>query len=226
MTNVHIFGDSWSYRSFQKLPDFKEVFGTLTFQHLFQQQDILATNHSQQSSSNQQTIKNINSTKFGSNDVVIVFQTDPLRDIFDRKEFRQLGDPVVPNQTLRFVAEQRLQEFYQKLSTIDQSIVLIGGLSCLAHDLIPPTIITMEKSWTELVSPGFQDCYFEWQEFAELVHDVVKCSDDFTPTRRQIQTKNGVWQNSDAFGWCHPSDLGYTLMFDNLIRLLNSKELL
>ena len=41
--------------------------------------------------------------------------------------------------------------------------------------------------------------------------------------KKQIQTKNYVWQNSDAFGWCHPSDVGYKLMFD--IIFIHLKEL-
>ena len=222
---IKIFGDSWSYRSFRKLPDFKEEFGTLTFQQLFKQNNILAINYSQQGSSNSKIIASIENAKLQNDDVAVVFQTDPLRDCVDRKSFKPTGDLPI-GLTLNQLAEQSLNTFYQKLSDVPCPVLLVGGLSRLAHDLIPNNIYHIQHSWTELANPGFQDCYFEWVEFAELVHGVVKCTDDLTTTKQQIQAKNYVWQNSDCFSWCHPSDLGYNIMFAELQKTLLDKGLI
>lgn len=224
-TVIKIFGDSWSFRSFKKLPNFKEEFGTLTFQYLFQQKNIQAMNYSQQSASNSDIVEIIRRTNLSDDDVAVIFQTDPLRGCVDRRRFTLVGD-VARGQTLTHISEQLLGKFYQTLACLPCQVLLVGGLSRLAHHLIPTNVKFIQSSWTELVSPGFEDCYFEWVEFAELVHSVVQCTDDFEPTKQQIQSKNYVWQNSDCFSWCHPSDLGYQLMFEKLEHTLLQEGLL
>jgi hypothetical protein len=225
MTRLRIFGDSWSYRSFQKLPDFRETFGTATFQKLFSERGIEAINHSQQGASNKRILETIQQCKFDDNDIVLVFQTDPLRDLVDRKSFKLLCTDVM-HQSLNTVAKNSLQNFYQGLATCSQPMVLVGGLSALAHDIVPNHIDRLDQSWTELTAPGFSDCFFEWVEIADLVHHTLQCTDDFTTTRHAIQAKNAVWHTSDYFSWCHPSDLGYDLMFKQICQHLEHKGLL
>lgn len=222
---IKIFGDSWSFRSFKKLPDFKEEFGSMTFQDMFQQKNIKVTNYSQQGSANRDIACAVQNTMFTSNDVAVVFQTDPLRDCVDRRNFKRVKD-MPRAHTLTDMAERMLRVFYQTLSLTPCPVLLVGGLSRLAHHLIPDTVHHIEPSWTELASPGFKDCYFEWVEFAELVHSVVQCTDDLNLVKQSIQAKNYVWQTSDCFSWCHPSDLGYQIMFAELEHTLSKRGLI
>ena len=40
---------------------------------------------------------------------------------------------------------------------------------------------------------------------------------EFAPIEQRILVKNYLWQTNDNFGWCHPADGGYRIMFDKLI---------
>lgn len=225
MTTVYVFGDSWSWGSWKKLPNFREAPTGVTFQQLFSKQGVQCQNFSQQSSSNQDILTNAQACRYQTDSVAVIFQTDPLRDIIDRKTFaiKQKMDKL---HNLNAVAEQALMRFYQGLGNLEIPVLLIGGLSPLCHRLIPSHIHTVKSSWTELVEPGFNDCYFEWQEFAELAHIALQCKDDLTSVTQQIQSKNAVWQKSPDFAWCHPSDGGYQIMFDTILQSLNNKGML
>lgn len=225
MTTVHVFGDSWSWRSFQKLPDFKEKPGNVSFQQLFDQQGVVCRNYSKPASSNQEIVNTIKACKLKSGSVAVVFQTDPLRDMLDRTTFT-VKNGIPKGQSLAASAEQSLNEFYQNLGDLDVPVLLVGGLSSLCHARVPKHIHTVKSSWTELVEPGFKDCYFEWKEFAELAHIALQCKDDLTSVTQQIQSKNAVWQKSPDFAWCHPSDGGYRIMFDTILQSLNNKGML
>jgi hypothetical protein len=217
--NIAIFGDSWSYHSFKKLENFKETPGTLNFQNMFANIGIRATNYSVKASSNQEILNKLLQTNLNDFDTVIVFQTDPLRNIVDRKKF-VVKKSFSTSTGIVNIAENILSEFYQTLSKIEVPLLLVGGLSCIAHQLVPDNIKKIEKSWTELTHHGFKDCYFEWTELAELVHDYLKCTDNLEIVQQQIQSKNYIWQTSDCFGWCHPSDKGYEIMFQELVKHL------
>ena len=114
-------------------------------------------------------------------------------------------------------ARHLLVKFYNELADIQYQVktpvVLIGGLSCLYFDAVPSNIGVFSKSWTELLSPGYVDNFFEWQDFVELLALKIKCADDLAEIKDQVSHKNYIWRISDCFGWCHPSDQGYTKMF-------------
>lgn len=225
MTCIAIFGDSWSYQSFQKLPNFQESKGTQTFQSMFGKIGINAINYSQPGCSCQDIINTIEKTELSKFNFIIVFQTDPLRNIIDRKKF---------NPNLKFsnytnivdIAESILLKFYQHLSQVEIPVILVGGLSKVAYKLVPANISTLDRSWTELADSNFEDCYFEWTDFTDLVCDFCKCNKDIDYIHHQIQAKNYIWQTSDAFGWCHPSDKGYDIMFNSLNTHLKAQGLL
>ena len=216
MSRYLIFGDSWSAHSFALDKDDRETKGSLDFQTMFKEQGQLAINYSKPSGSNKETLARIETTKFSDHDIAIVFQTDPLRDVIDRGHFKRLQNIKVANKTITEVSESLLLNFYTRLAALEIPVLLVGGLSCLAHSLIPSTLFTLEQSWTELCQPGFKDCYFEWIDFTELVRDHLQCKDDLTIIKQNIQAKNHVWQSSELFSWCHPSDSGYKIMFDAL----------
>ena len=216
MKRYLIFGDSWSHHSFAKLDNFKEGKGNTDFQTMFKNQEQEAINYSVLGGSNQDILNKIQTVKIADGDVLVVFQTDPLRDVIERKKFQRLQNINFEQNSMTAVAESLLEEFYNKLSGLNLPILLVGGLSCLAHDLIPSNIFTLEKSWTELCKDGFKDCYFEWTDFTELARDHLQCNDNLDIIKQQIQAKNHVWQTSDSFAWCHPSDIGYEAMFNAL----------
>jgi hypothetical protein len=219
MTRFVIFGDSWSLHSWSKHPDIeskKEIKGNTDFQTMFAQHQQTALNLSEPACSNQDILSKIRSTNLANQDQLIVFQTDPLRDFVKRRSFKMRYKPNQTFTNLIQAAEHQLSIFYQGLADLGAKILLIGGLARLAHDLVPDNIDTIEPSWTELIQPGFEDCYFEWIEFAELVNYMLQCTEDTTLVQQQIQAKNYVWQTTDGFAWCHPSDIGYAAMFDKI----------
>jgi len=230
MNQLCIFGDSWSYQSMNKLPDWQEVKGNQTFQKMFAEHGIVAHNKSIQGGSNLDTVTCMkdNLQLMIESDSIIVFQTDPMREVIDRKTFRLIKNfNFKKHSNLVDLARQLLIQFYNDLSNLQQTtnrpMLLIGGLSCLDIQNVPKNISTLPQSWTELATTNFVDCFFEWVDFLELVADHLNNQDELFETKKQIQTKNYVWQNSDAFGWCHPSDVGYKLMFD--IIFIHLKEL-
>lgn len=221
---VYIFGDSWSVRSKNKKENFVEVYGDITLEDKFISNNINAKNFSKEAASNFEIIKIIKSTNLDRCDQLIVFQTDPLRDILDRKNIRlsTLFDTRNFNECTNIdqVSEKLLKEFYQFLSTINKQILLVGGLSKVSPQCNYSNITVFSKSWTELVDNSFEDCYYEWTEFTETVCQILNLTEDITSIKQKIYAKNNIWQNSDAFGWCHPSDIGYNLMFEQLCKYL------
>jgi hypothetical protein len=219
---VYIFGDSWSVCSKIKKENFIEETGTQTFQDLFLKTNILVKNFSKEGASNFDIIKIIKSINLDLCDQLVVFQTDPLRDIVDRKKFKLSNTFNVDAryQDIDQVSEKMLNDFYQELSLLGKPILLVGGLSKVFHNCNFTNIDIFPKSWTELVDSQYKDCYYEWVEFTELVHHFLELNTDLTPIKNKIYEKNNIWQTSDAFGWCHPSDIGYQLMFDALYHQL------
>lgn len=183
---------------------------------MFKNREQEAINYSILGGSNQDILNKIQTVKIADGDVLVVFQTDPLRDVIERKKFQRLQNINFEQNSMMAVAESLLGEFYNKLAKLDLPMLLVGGLSCLAHELVPSKIFTLKKSWTELCKDEFKDCYFEWVDFTELVRDHLQCNDNLDIIKQQIQAKNHVWQTSDSFSWCHPNDIGYETMFDAL----------
>jgi len=221
---VYIFGDSWSYCSKIKKDSSTEGPGLYTFQDLFSTTDISVKNFSKESISNFDIIKIIKTTDLSLCDQLVVFQTDPLRDIIDRKNVKLSIniDLIGQYMDINHVAEKMLNDFYRELSLLNKPILLVGGLSKVSPKCNFTNIDIFPKSWTELVDNQYTDCYYEWVEFTELVHQYLKISSDLTPVKHKIYEKNNIWQTSDAFGWCHPSDIGYQLMFESLYQHLKN----
>lgn len=227
MNHVCIFGDSWSYQSKKKMPNLEESVGTQTFQKMFAEYNINSFNGSIRGASNFNIIRSINNNyqHIIESDIIIVFQTDPLRDILSRKTFKFNHNIDLSRcSTLIDISKLFLSEFYNQLSELqiyfNKPILLIGGLSCIDFENVPPNIHTMKQSWTELVTPEFVDCFFEWVDFVDIVSEYLNTEFNYVSNlieiKKQISAKNYIWQNSDAFGWAHPSDTGYKLMFDSI----------
>jgi hypothetical protein len=219
-----MFGNSWSYCSKIKKDNFIEESGLHTFQDLFLTTDILVKNFSKEGISNFDIIKLIKITDLSLCDQLVVFQTDPLRDIINRKNFKLSNtvDLNIQYRDIDHVAEKILNDFYQELSLLNKPILLVGGLSKVSPKCNFTNIDIFPKSWTELVDNQYTDCYYEWVEFTELVHQHLKIKNDLTAIKHKIYEKNNIWQTSEAFGWCHPSDIGYQLMFESLYQQLKN----
>ena len=231
MTQICIFGDSWSYQSWQKAPNMKETSGSLTFQKMFAEHNIVVKNLSVQSCANKDMLYQIkhNIELMINSDLAIVFQTDPIRDIVHRRTFRFIDNfDYSKHSGILDISRWLLIQFYNELAEIQHRtktpVLLVGGLSCLYSEAVPGNIQTLPMSWSELASPGFMDCFFEWVDFVDLLTLKINNPEEVFKIKKQIQAKNHLWQTSDYFSWCHPSDLGYTIMFDTLLQTIKDKK--
>ena len=97
---IAIFGDSWGYGSFVKLPNFQEELSDLTFQKMFPSDKYVVDNFSIRGGTNLQIVKSVNQN-YKHYDLLIIFQTDPIRqyfvDYFHDKSFNIDESKVLPN---------------------------------------------------------------------------------------------------------------------------------
>lgn len=218
---VAVVGDSWSYHSWKKGPDFKELPDQLTFQDLFESIDIKCVNYSKKAGSNKDTVDTVkhNSVEINQADLVIIFQTDPLRDVLDHsaQQFKLL-DTVPVGLSLEEFSDQLCLQFYNNIKeVVKKPVLLVGGLSSLCFKHIPSTFDYLDKSWTELVDSEVSDCYYEWVDPTLYVYNQLNlplC--EFSNIEKRILAKNHAWQRSDSFSWCHPGQEAYKLMFEVL----------
>lgn len=229
---VAIFGDSWSYCSHKKMPGNKEGLTDLTFQSLFNTANITADNYSKQGGTNPNTINRIKGANSQNYDLLIVFQTDPIRQYI----VEHSGLEIIVNEQLTLPAADNLVElceltlgdFYTELAKFDHPILLIGGNSKLCFKYVPESITTLSKSWTELMVPDFVDNYFYWVEPTLGLYDYARRQlnwntslSDFFEFEKQIHQKNYIWQTSDDFSWTHSGDSAYYKMFNEIMEVIN-----
>jgi hypothetical protein len=229
---IAIFGDSWAWSCFEKLPNFQEKSTDLKFQQMFNDCGITADNYAISGGSNLDTLKQIRrySKEY---DTLIVFQTDPIRQWFvkDNKPYLHLKKHLeLPDaNNFKELCERILQNFYQELErlTNEHKILLIGGCTKLSFDHIPERFITLSQSWTELVTPEFTDCYYYWTEPTLALYEYARKKlnwnstlSDFFEFENEIKNKNFIWQNSDNFSWCHAAKPAYITMFQKIKELL------
>jgi hypothetical protein len=228
---VAVFGDSWAYSSWKKLPEFKEELSEVNFQKLFVEKNIVANNLAITGGTNLDTIEQMK--RFGSGyDLLIVFQTDPIRQFFVQSSDTKLT--INPNVELpeandfEELCELTLKNFYEELSDIHIPILLVGGCTKLCYKHVPAKIKHLSKSWTELMVPDFTDHYFYWVENTLGLYEYARKKfhwdtslSDFFQIEKQILMKNHIWQTSDDFSWCHPSDSAYYAMFEEILGVIN-----
>ena len=229
MKKIGIFGDSWAFGSFKKLPDFQEILGDITFQDLFDPQQFSVNNHARRGGTNLHTLKILKQNP--GYDLSIVVQTDPIRQclLHSLKIDPAIRLPLSDN--FIELCELLLKEFYQELEKNSNKILLIGGCTplCLKH--VPDSIMSLPMSWTELMTPGFKDNYFYWLEPTLSLYNYARkkfnwnCSlSDFVEFEQQIFAKNHIWQTSADFSWCHAADPAYKKMFEMIMEKLNHEE--
>jgi len=225
--NIGIFGDSWALSSFKKLPNFQEEYDSVTFQKLFDPKDFHVVNHAKAGGTNLDTLKLIQENY--NYDLLVVFQTDPVRQCLIKNKLEpdpSISLPVSNN--LEELCELLLKDFYLELKKIPGQMLLIGGCTKLCFKHVPAGIKTLEESWSELMTPGFNDNYFYWTEPTLGLYNYARnkfgwsCTlADFFEFEKQILAKNHIWQTSDNFSWCHAAEPAYKKMFEKILEKVN-----
>jgi len=225
---VAIFGDSWAYSSFKKMPNMQEDEDVLTFQILFDDVGITADNYAIPGGSNLDTLQQLKKYK-DNYDIHIVFQTDPVRQNFVKDKSRYILDRVeLPKATnLDNLCEIQLGNFYQKLNNLDVSVLLIGGCTKLCFERVPKQIKTLPESWTELMVPEFNDHYYYWVDDTIKLFNKANIENkwklslsDFFVYEKKILEKNHIWQTSTDFSWCHAAIPAYIKMFNKIMEVI------
>jgi hypothetical protein len=225
---VAIFGDSWAYGSFKKMPNMQETPNAMNFQSLFAEKNIHVDNYAVCGGTNLDSLEL--SKKHHNYDLLIIFQTDPIRQCLkDNTNLSVIDDLVLPQATdFNDLCELLLKEFYWELEKIDSPKLLIGGCTKLCFDHIPKSINTLPQSWTEMVAPGFNDNYYYWTEPTLCLYNYARKKfnwpvslADFFEFEQVIKNKNYIWQTSDNFSWCHADEPAYKVMFERIMEIIN-----
>jgi hypothetical protein len=257
---IAFFGDSWAKNSCigvvsgdEKI----ETHGSYRWTELFEKEGFVAVDYAVGGGCNDQTIDQLDKHKQELKDVdyIIIFQTDPLRDLKPNHNFsNRLSNGnkntiqsnlkilnAVPTNNFNELTNFLLERFYKQLNqfnSIKHKFLLIGGLGSINAQLVPKEIKYLTKSVTEYLVPNFnaETPY----EFMGDLTDVGECVrklwgwnkenmiNDLFELEKKIQWKNYIWQNSELFSWCHMSDSGMLKMFSILMKELHNikKEVL
>ena len=237
--NILVFGDSWSYHSYKKQDGMTEIYDSLNFQNLFSSIGIDCKNFSIPGGSNidiiNQMQKNIDFILKA--DLVVVFQTEITRQyVASLNKNLELTNQNNMPKALNFNQFQELlcAEFYNELSILQSNtqipFLLVGGCSKLHNEAIPQNLHYIENSWSEIIEPtNFHDCFEYWVESSLIVFNYLQRKHnwpsglaEFAPIEQRILVKNHLWQTNDNFGWCHPANGGYRIMFDRLVEKMHN----
>jgi len=253
--SVAIFGDSWTVGSYEKiqnpddptplslfvpgvnLPGGEKLLHDVSFEQLFLQLDIKVQNFSIGGCSNHDIFQSINKHKeiISDCDIILVCQTDPLRNFYTSKTNllnKDKASVVGSYSDLNELAEQLCKEFYQSLSNIQKHInvpfVLFAGCSKLCEKYIPNNLNYILPCWTKVVdSKLLDDSYFDsWARVLILTdylidkfpQNATNLKNSFFKIEHAINERSFVWQTNENFGWVHAGKGGYYKMFDKLIQ--------
>jgi hypothetical protein len=183
-------------------------------------------NHAKSGGTNLDTLKLIQENY--NYDLLVVFQTDPVRQCL-LDNFKPNPDVSLPfSSNFEELCELLLKDFYSELKKIPGQVLLIGGCTKLCFKHVPAGIQTLNESWSELMTPGFNDNYFYWTEPTLSLYNHARnkfgwsCTlADFFKFEKQIQFKNHMWQTSDNFSWCHAAEPAYKKMFEKILEKVN-----
>ena len=252
---VAIFGDSWTVCSYEKIQNpndstplslfvpgvnligDEKLLYNVSFKQLFLQLNIKVQNFSVGGYSNHDIFQSINKHKKIINDcdVILVCQTDPLRNFFISKTNivdKNKASVVNSYSNLDELAEQLCKEFYQSLSDIQKQInvpfILFAGCSKLCEKHIPNNLDYILPCWTKVVDTTLlNDSYFDsWDRaltFTDYLidkfpHNATNLKNSFFKIERAVNERSFVWQTNENFGWVHAGKGGYYKMFDKLIQ--------
>lgn len=240
--SIVIFGDSWALTSFKKIYNpfnpnipFEEEPTGLNFQNLFAEHGIDAQNFSKGGNSNKGIVLDIetNKSKILDCDLVLICQTDPVRDVIHKNTYKLINDRIekLDNvHNLENFAEQMLCDFYNQLSKIQQEIqkkfLIIAGISKVFENCIPKNLNYIAPCWTKITVKDFEhDSYFGTWDTALIVNEFLEkkfkwdfdVKADFLRIETDISSRQHLWQTNDNFAWVHPSDGAYQKMFGAII---------
>jgi hypothetical protein len=240
---IHIFGDSWGYSYKCAVRD--EFDGVDLAGYLSNRIQTTVINHCERGLSNFTILNNLHSKlkELSSDDIVIVLQTDPLRNVFvpwHRNKSQKIDDNQLTLDTTMDMAQiyhYLLINHYTKLKELNNQtnakIILHGGCSKLNTQLAEEfNLIYTKKSSTEILVPDYQDCYyFDDTYIAWVVRFLTKNNKNYKDVPSvvleiiaQTQKKMRVWQeHDDLFTRHHTTPQGTNIVADYLADFLKAR---
>lgn len=223
-----------------------EAVGRLTFQQLFGSNGIVVDNFSKSGCSNTDIVVTLKkrTSMIHNSDLILICQTDPLRDfcmpnaalLIDEQKI----DQIKHYENLNDFTENLCKNFYDQLSAIQEQLnkpfLLFTGCSKLCEKYIPTNINYLLPCWTGIVDKRFkpdQSIYYDtWQRpllFQKYLmkkfnlHDVDSMK-NFFKIEEMINYRTNLWKTNENFGWAHPGDGAYQIMFDTLIKYIGELD--
>lgn len=248
---VYVFGDSWgmSYLYTGSYGD-KIIPGNSIAELLENKFNVHGLNFSERGLNNFQILKNVidKSAFFKPSDIIIILQTDLLRGMFspwwktnDILFYKSILEPdfFTKKHTLVEIIEYIANLVYDRINKIAQfttsKIILAGGCTRLNHQLaLKHNITFIDKSFTEIITPGFKDNYsFDEGYCARTLDDLSKL--DFYKSIREyemqyieeIGQKHQVWRNDQVnYVFNHASPAGNKIVVDYIYNFLSENKLI
>tara|TARA_R110000868_G_scaffold411261_1_gene702563 strand:+ start:43 stop:825 length:783 start_codon:yes stop_codon:yes gene_type:complete len=249
VNSVTIFGDSWATHSYKKiqhqddqtplslfkpgtnLPGGEEP-GELNFEKLFAKFNITINNFAKGGSSNNQILDSIKKHLLTAqnSDVILICQTDPLRDVRGIDNIDKLNQIEYCN-NMNEVAEHLCRKFYEQLSEIQKQInkpfLLFAGCSKICKKYVPLNLNYITPSWTQITDNTLEvDSYYGDGHIVLIIHDFlmkkfkwnpVSAKEEFLKIQQVLDARSYLWQTNNNFGWVHPGNGAYQTMFDAII---------
>jgi hypothetical protein len=141
---------------------------------------------------------------------------------------------------LNDLTENLCKDFYEQLSDIqkqlDKPFLLFTGCSKLCKKYVPANINYLMPCWTGIVdkkfSPDHSIYYDTWQRpllVQKYLTKKFKLRDidslkDFFKIEKIIDYRANIWKTNENFGWIHPGDGAYQIMFDTLIKYIGELD--
>jgi len=245
---IYIFGDSWGY-SYRNTGPTDEFDGADLADQLENKIQIKVINHCERALSNFIILNRLQNKleELSGNDIIIILQTDPLRNIFvpwDPNKNQQL-DKINDNQLtldaptdMRQIYHYLLVSYYTKLKELSAKtkakIILHGGCSKIDSQLAEEfNLIYTKKSSTEILIPNYQDCYYFDDAYLAWVSQSLKKNNKnykdipaiMLEILKQTEEKIEIWQkNQDLFTRNHTTPQGTGLIAEYLADFLKAEQ--
>lgn len=174
-------------------------------------------NVSKEAQSNSYAIDQIKSQDISKFDLIIWFQTDPLRDLFPYKTF---AIDYTTYESLINKQNQLLTESYTQFNSFNKKVLCLGGLSKLNLQLIQSfeNLVAAIPSIPEFLLPNFRHFEIAFSDWYDLV-DRQFSLDDLDKLLYNKKLQDSMDKYKDLF-WpdgAHPNRIGHKKIFEYLI---------
>jgi len=208
--NVLIAGGSWGCGELTQIRG-KHVVTHLGIEQYFKDAGHTVTNMSRRGGSNKQAVNDIKE-QFKNFEIILWFQTDPIRDLRPYRDVSFSFDKIIAQQ------KELINNTYYELNNIGKTIYCIGSSTELDIELIEQynKLIPLIRSITALLAPTYNHPKV-W--LSEWINYLTKKNISYNDLDKYVSEKklqDDLYNYKDLF-WpdgVHPNRYGHKILFD------------